>query len=124
MRGGGSLFLNVYDIKFQPQNYTVNFAYKQHDQQVMVCDIEYIEADGWLCKICTSHNEFICAKRLKQLYALLQEYSFIRCHKGYIVNMAKIAKITSTKIFLISGTAVPLGRTYKNSVRSIFEKII
>lgn len=106
------------------QNKIINFVYKQCEQFVAVCDIEYIEANEWLCRICTSDSEIICAKRLNYLNSLFAEYGFIRCHKGYIVNMAKIDKINSTKIFLTSGKDIPLGRTYKNIVRREFEKFI
>lgn len=107
-----------------PQNKTINFVYKQCNQFVDICDIEYIESNEWLCKIYTADDEIICAKRLNYLNSLFAEYGFIRCHKGYIVNMAKIDKINSTKIFLISGKTIPLGRTYKDIVRCEFEKFI
>ena len=106
------------------QNKIVSFVYKQYEQLVNISDIEYIEADEWLCRICTYDREIICAKRLKHLQSIFEKYGFVRCHKGYIVNLAKAAKLTSAKITLKSGKTIPLGRTYKNIVRREFERIV
>lgn len=106
------------------QNKIVSFVYRQYEQLVNISDIEYIEADEWLCRICTYDREIICAKRLKHLQSTFEKYGFMRCHKGYIVNMAKAVKLTSTKIILKSGKTIPLGRTYKNMVRREFERIV
>lgn len=65
-----------------PQNKTINFVYKQCNQFVDICDIEYIEANEWLCKIYTADGEIICAKRLN--YLLMQR----RC--GHIPRLRKI----------------------------------
>lgn len=103
------------------QDNIIDLTYKQQKQQVNIYDIEYIEADEWRCKIYTVCDEIVCAKRLRDLSSLLAGYGFIRCHKGYIVNMAMADKIVSARIFLKSGKDIPLGRAYKESVQREFK---
>ena len=99
------------------QNKSVNVEYKQVRQTIDVSEIEYIEAREWLSIIYTSDRNIVCAKRLKDLQTTFTKYRFIRCHKGYIVNMSKIVEINSRNIFLSSGTIIPIGRAYKEIVK-------
>ena len=121
MRAGGFSCWSAYGDIMILQDNIIDLTYKQQKQQVNIYDIEYIEADEWRCKIYTVCNEFICAKRLRDLSSLLEGYGFIRCHKGYIVNTAMVGKIVSARIFLKSGKDIPLGRAYKKSVRREFK---
>ncbi len=106
------------------QNTIVNVKYKQFKHTIDILEIEYIEACKWLSIIYTSDKNIMCAKRLKDLYTAFAKYSFIRCHKGYIVNMSKIAKINSKNIFLSSGVIIPIGRTYKETVKQQFARFL
>lgn len=99
------------------QNAIVNVEYKQVRQTIDVSEIEYIEAREWLSIIYTSNRNIICAKRLKDLQTAFTKYRFIRCHKGYIVNMSKIATNNSRNIFLSNGTIIPIGRAYRETVK-------
>lgn len=102
------------------QNTVVNVEYKQVKQTIDISEIEYIEACEWRSVIYTSDKNIMCAKRLKDLQTAFAKYGFIRCHKGYIVNMSKIAKINSKNIFLSNGIIIPVGRTYKETVKQQF----
>lgn len=42
---------------------------------------------------------------------------FVQCHRGHIVNMRHIRKITATNIYLSNNTTVLIGRNYLDSVR-------
>lgn len=106
------------------QRTTINFKYKQNNQYISISDIEYIEADEWLSKIYTFDDSIVCARRLKNLQSTLENYSFLRCHKGYIVNMAKIVNINARMITLDNGTVIPVGRTYKETVKCEFNKFL
>lgn len=104
------------------QNEIVNVEYKRVRQTIDISDIEYIEAREWLSIIYTSNRNIICAKRLKDLQTAFTKYRFIRCHKGYIVNMSKVATINSRNIFLSNGMIIPIGRAYKEVVKQQFNK--
>jgi len=43
----------------------------------------------------------------------LKELRFLRVHKSYLVNMAKIEKVAGNQVFLKGDKEVPIGRAYK-----------
>lgn len=104
------------------KNEQLQIIYKSVECKIKLTEIEYIEADEWLCKICTADMNFTCAVRFGKLCGQLSEYGFLRCHKGYAVNIRQVKEAASTKIMLTSGKTIPVGRAYKNSVRDFFEK--
>lgn len=106
------------------QNEVVNVEYKQVSQTIDISEIEYIEAREWLSIIYTSDRNIICAERLKDLQKAFTKYGFIRCHKGYIVNMYKIATTDSRNIFLSNGIIIPIGRVYREIVKQEFNNFL
>ena len=106
------------------QNEVVSVEYKQVRQTIDISEIEYIEACEWLSIIYTSDRNIICAERLKDLQTAFTKYRFIRCHKGYIVNMSKVTEINSRNIFLSSGAVIPIGRAYRDGVKKQFNNFL
>lgn len=77
----------------------------------MDCDmIEFIEADRTISMI---NGKDAIPIPLGELEILLKEKRFMRVHKSYIVNEAKIASIRYNKVQLSSGKLVPIGRRYQ-----------
>ena len=58
--------------------------------------------------------------RMVDLEDKLAEKGFIRIHKGYIVNHRIIKKIDLNDVILITDESLPLGRTYKKSVKELW----
>lgn len=60
------------------------------------------------------------------LYGLMEELGegFIRCHKSYIINKAKIKNIFMAQMYIemSNGNRVAMSRTYKNAVREIIKE--
>ena len=44
-------------------------------------------------------------------------YGFLRVHKGYLVNLAYVQDLQAEKIVMQNGKDIPIGRSYKESVR-------
>ncbi len=103
-------------------NGQLQIIYKSVERKINLKDIEYIEAEEWLCKICTANVNYICAVRFGKLCCQLSEYGFLRCHKGYAINIQQVKEALSTRIMLTSGRIIPVGRAYKNSVIAFFGK--
>ncbi len=100
----------------------LQIIYKSEEYKIKLTDIEYIEANEWLCRICTPDMNYTCAVRFGKLCRQLSEYGFIRCHKGYAVNIHQIKDVASTKITLTRGRIIPVGRVYKSRVMDFFDK--
>lgn len=58
--------------------------------------------------------------RMGDLEERLAAKGFIRIHKGYIVNHRFIKRIDVTDVLLTTGENLPLGRTYKKSVKELW----
>ena len=93
-------------------------SYKGKMSVIDLCAVEFIEAEEWLCKIYTAHETVLCAVRLGHLCQQLKAYGFIRCHKGYIVNIRNVRSATSSAIVTSSGRIVPIGRSYKERFKT------
>lgn len=45
---------------------------------------------------------------------------FLRCHNSYIVNIAKVKKLSNRKFFFDDNRSIPISRTYYDEVRKEF----
>ena len=87
---------------------------------VVTGTILYIESIGRMASIVTESELIQAYTTLYRLEAQLDPRYFVRCHKGYIVNLQKIAKISAQSIRLCSDHEIPLGRNYKCHVHECF----
>ena len=75
--------------------------------------ILYIESRGKKVEIHTKGENIEAYASMNELEAQLGE-GFYRCHRGYLVNMAHIARYDNDSIFLSSGEKVYLTRKKHN----------
>lgn len=69
-------------------------------------------------------NRKLCIRKtLKEWERELQQYHFIRVQKSYLVNMKQIERIKD-EIKLKNGKQIPIGRTYKKKVKSLYAKFL
>lgn len=80
-------------------------------------DIIYIEAQGNYVNIYTYNSCEKVRKTLANLEKELFHKDFVRCHKGYIVNVRCIYKITSGEVQLYGDIHIPVGRNYEKDVK-------
>ena len=55
---------------------------------------------------------------MKYLTELLPESKFVRVHRSYVVNFAKIVVLAKNQV-QIAGTEIPIGESYKDSLAKI-----
>lgn len=65
----------------------------------------------------------ICS-RMQTLEDQLKDYSFVRVHKGYLVNCKYVKRMDSVSVTLISGKTYPVGRTYHTEAMTCWMKYI
>ena len=77
-------------------------------------EIFYLEAREKKIFLRTLNSEYAFYSTIEQLEEELPE-EFVRCHRSFIVNTAKIKKImlSQNQIELVQGFSVPLSRSYK-----------
>jgi len=72
------------------------------------------------------HIHTVCGRerqleRMKNVEGILPNY-FIRCHRSYIINTNAIYSLTPTKITLLDGSVIPLGKKYFSTVKMGLEE--
>jgi DNA-binding LytR/AlgR family response regulator len=80
-------------------------------------DILYMQAYGNFTKLITANRTFVSSNSMKTLATLFDEAAFVRVHKSYIVNRAKIDRIAG-KHLLIGDIEIPIGETYKQVIKT------
>ena len=81
-------------------------------------EIKYIEGLGEYVKIILDKGNFVVTlEALKNLEKMLPQEQFIRIHKSYILNTALIRAVSGNMVSLSDGSALPIGKVYKDEVR-------
>lgn len=86
--------------------------------KVFLKDIIYIEALKDYVKIICNKKTLITKHSISTFEEKLPPESFIRIHRSYIINVAKIEAFNSTEIDILD-RQLPIGRSYKNQVLKI-----
>lgn len=83
-------------------------------------DILYIMSDSDYTEIHIQDKKHLSSESLRYWEELLPQKKFMRIHKSYIINTAKIIKVSGNQIFLENDTVIPIGRAYKNEFTERF----
>lgn len=102
----------------------IRIMYKGTEDWISMFDVEYIEAEEYLSKLNTAGETIVCAKRLGFLCEKFASYGFVRCHKGFVVNLNKIKRVRAAEITLASGNRIPIGRVYKKEIMAAYQNFL
>lgn len=81
--------------------------------KVLIEDILYIKSEGDYTEIFLLDKKHLSSESLRFWEENLDQEQFFRVHKSYLINAAKIEKISGNQVYLTGKTVVPIGRTYK-----------
>jgi len=88
--------------------------------QVIIDDIQYVEAAGNYAKVITLQETIIIREKISDLIELLPKEDFIQVHKSFAVAVKHISSIEGNMIFI--GTySVPIGNMYKNNITRLLQ---
>lgn len=85
-------------------------------QKVKLSSILYLEGLRDYIAFHTTAGKILSLERLKNMDEILPQHSFLRIHKLYIVNINNIDYLERGRI-IINKEYLPIGETYKESVR-------
>lgn len=96
---------------------------KDCQQVILHRDILYLESKGHhiLIHSRTADEPIQIRSGLDHIYGQLPHELFVRCHKGYIVNISCVRKLTYSTVTLFNGKSIPVGIRHKNSIYQAFE---
>lgn len=83
-------------------------------------DILYIKSDADYTELMLPHKKHLSSEPLRNWLEILDSHQFVRVHKSYIVNTARIVKVLGNQIYLTHEAVVPIGRSYKDAFAAKF----
>ena len=78
-------------------------------------DILFVESMGDYVKFVTAAKKYVTLNTLKNLEEKLNKSTFLKVHRSYIVNIAKIDDLQGNTIY-IQGNEVPIGKGHREEV--------
>ncbi|MEM9920637.1 MAG: LytTR family DNA-binding domain-containing protein [Bacteroidota bacterium] len=90
--------------------------------KVVTEDILFIKSDTEYTEIVLSAKKHLSSEPLKHWLETLDSQQFIRVHKSYIINFAKVVKVAGNQVFLKDERVVPIGRAFKDSFSARYLK--
>ena len=85
-------------------------------------NIIYIESDHVYCNVALEDKSIVVRESLKELFANLNLFKFLRCHRSYVVNTKYIDTWSLHEIVLNNGKIIPVSRSYRKVVSETLEK--
>ena len=78
-------------------------------------DIWYINSDADYTELHTADKKHLSSEPLRHWLTQLDPKQFVQIHKSYIVNTAKIEKVSGNQVYLAKEAILPIGRAYKDA---------
>jgi DNA-binding LytR/AlgR family response regulator len=76
--------------------------------------ILYIKSDADYTEIVLPQKKYLSAEPLRNWLDILDSGQFVRVHKSYIINTARIVKVSGNQIYMSNAAIVPIGRAFKD----------
>lgn len=92
----------------------------RNDFVIDVDDIVYLEKNKNYVIYHTKSHSYSVRNNLDDEFSKLEIYKFIRTHIGFAVNSKYISKIQSDSIMLTTAVVIPVGRNYRENVKTKF----
>ena len=87
-------------------------------------DVLYLEAFDNYTAVVTSERKYMILSPLSRMLSEGPFSAFIRIHRGFAVQKHYICRLSADEVELTGGIKLPLGRTYKESLRGLPGRII
>lgn len=104
--------------------YRYNIAYKGKITALEVKNILFIETYNRHMKVTTSGGVFEYSGNIAAEEKKLAAFGFVRCHKGYLVNMHYIFRPENGMFELTNNVKVPISKHYKSEALAAYNKYV
>lgn len=91
-------------------------------EKISLEQIHYLKADGSYTRFVTADKEYTLSGNLNTISEKINNPSFIRIHRSYIVNVNSITGVDNNYVFIDTET-LPISRSYKEAVNRVIQKI-
>lgn len=117
--------LEYHKLKFEVASKEEDYIFVKSNlkkRKILVNNILWIEALGDYIKIITTEGNFVVLSTMKAFEKEIEQYSFLRIHKSFIVNLKKIKRFNS-KFVEIESENIPLSRNKKKILAEALENL-
>lgn len=101
-----------------------NFMYKGKITVLEVKDVVYIETYNRHLRVTSTTGVFEYLGNIAVEEKKLAEFGFLRCHKGYLVNMHHIFRPENNMFELTNKDQVPISKHYKSEALATYNKYV
>ena len=99
---------------------------QRHGEMVRVDldQVDWVAAEGEYVRLHVGQNSYLHRNLLSALMTQLDAERFVRIHRSYAVNRARVTSVRRTvsggsKLVLSGGLELPIGRTYRTATRAV-----
>lgn len=85
---------------------------------VCVADIYYMEAQDQMVHVVTGKGEYRNRYNLGDYETELSTYGFFRIHRGYLVNLGHILRLTGRVVVMEDGASLPISRMKEAALKN------
>ena len=110
------------DLPIEVLDDRIFIRYNGKMNKLLLSDILYIEADRNYCKIVTTSNDYLITATLKTMEEKLPKHKFLRVHRSYMVNIAKLDVVAEGHLE-INRKVIPLGKAHRGSLLTRLQTI-
>lgn len=86
-------------------------------QRVRISEILYIKSDHVYVEVVGASFKYYGRYSLGDMLNLINEPQFIQCHRSYIINLDKVEKYSSSKVW-IGDSELPVSLKYKSAIKA------
>lgn len=109
------------DIPQKEQGY-IFVKVDSHWERIQLTDITYIEANGDYIVIHLQNNtRLMCLQTLSQMLERLDGADFVRVHRSFIVNLARVDTVEKDHL-LVAGQDITISKSYRQAFLNLIGK--
>ncbi len=87
-------------------------------EMVCVADIYYMEAQDQMIRVVTAKGEYRNRYNLGDYETELGAYGFFRIHRGYLINLGHVLRLTGREIVMDDNVSLPVSRTKEAALKN------
>lgn len=107
-------------LKFVKKEKTMLIEVEGGTERIIQKDIFYVEAFAHSVEVYTAEYKYTTRKGISSIEKELDEDSFVRCHRSYIVGLRHIKRIGINELELDNGKIIPISRRQYSKTNMAF----
>ncbi len=92
-------------------------------QRIKLNEIIYIKSDHVYIEVVCTTAKYLCRYTFTKIMDKINHPNFLQCHRSYIINIKKIQKYASSKIW-INGEEIPVSAKYKETLSNRIKEML